>query len=600
MGVYVGSDTGVAREVKKIYVGVSEDITIDPSSDSQPYLSYSVTPDPSNVIFWGTGLIVTESSEMQITNKTEELLEVNLSVEVEGEFLSGDNIQINQSDTSEVITLEGSTNITGSSQNKFLIKLDPNGSFSASCSKDPDTSILYFTFDLSTKKYNVSKKVLLGYVGVGGIARPFFDNDTRLKYYGSVSPLRTAKRYLAATTVGNYALFGGGYNYSAAVNYYYKDVDAYDSSLIRSSPPDLKTGREDFSATTVGNYALFGGGRYPVTNTVDAYNSTLIKQSVSNLSTSRFYLSATTVGNYALFGGGTDNKNSFKTVDSYDRNLLKGTASDLSYETSTLSATTVGNYALFGGGIGSDASAIINVYSADLTKLTDLSFSESRSNAAATTVGNYALFGGGTTYTSNDPKTVEVFDFNLIKGSAANLRDKNRYPVAITIGDFALFGVFDSFNIDAYNSLLTKISVQPLSKPFGSSPATATVGNYALFGGGYDYPTSTTDVEAYTQKDACIIEVTIKLETSYAYDTLEILYDSIEDTSTKEVTINRGEETTIRIKKGSTFTIKEPGALDGAKLLDDSIGGFIIIAVDEDTVYINPKYPKNTLKITFD
>ena len=597
MGVYVGSDTGVAREVKKIYVGVSEDITIDPSSS--PYLSISITPDPSKVLFWGTGVLVTESSEIQITNKTGEPLEVNLSVEITGILLSGDSIQINQSDTSEVITLEGSTNITGASQNKFLIKLDPNGSFGASFSKDPDTSILAFGFTLSTKRHNVPKKILLGYVGVGGIARPFFDSDTRLKYYGSVSPLRTEKEYLAATTVGNYALFGGGYRYYSAENYYYKDVDAYNDSLIRSSPPDLKTGRQHLAATTVGNYALFGGGSSPYTNAVDAYDSTLIKQNVPNLSTSRQHLAATTVGNYALFGGGEDNRNNFKTVDYYDRNLLKGTASDLSYEADYLSATTVGNYALFGGGIGSDASAIINVYSAALTKLTDLSFSEPRSSAAATTVGNYALFGGGTTYTSDDPKTVEVFDFNLTKSIATNLRDTNRNPVAVAIGDFALFGVFDSFDIDAYNSLLTKISVQPLSKPF-SSPATATVGNYALFGGGYDYPSVSADVEAYTQKDAGIVEVAIKLELSYAYETLGVLYDSIEGTSAKEVTINRGEETSIRMKKGSTFTVTEPGALDGAKLFDNSIEGFIIIAVDEDTVYINPKYPKNVLKITFD
>ena len=597
MGVYVGSDTGVAREVKKIYVGVSEDITIDPSSS--PYLSTSITPDPSKVLFWGTGVLVTESSEIQITNKTGEPLEVNLSVETTDTLLSGDSIQIKQSDTSEVITLEGSTNITGASQNKFLIKLDPNGSFGASFSKDPDTNILALVFTLSTKRHNVPKKILLGYVGVGGIARPFFDNDTRLKYYGSVSPLRTEKEYLAATTVGNYALFGGGYRYHAAEYYYYKDVDAYNDSLIRSSPPDLKTGRQHLAATTVGNYALFGGGSSPYTNAVDAYDSTLIKQNVPNLSTSRQSLAATTVGNYALFGGGEDNRNDFKTVDYYDRNLLKGTASDLSYEADSLSATTVGNYALFGGGIGSGASAIINVYSAALTKLTDLSFSEPRSSAAATTVGNYALFGGGTTYTSDDPKTVEVFDFNLIKSSTTNLRDTNRNPVAVAIGDFALFGVFDSFDIDAYNSLLTKISVQPLSKPF-SSPATATVGNYALFGGGYDYPSVSADVEAYTQKDAGIVEVTIKLELSYAYETLGVLYDSIEGTFAKEVTINRGEETSIRMKKGSTFTVTEPGALDGAKLFDNSIEGFIIIAVDEDTVYINPKYPKNVLKITFD
>lgn len=86
----------------------------------------------------------------------------------------------------------------------------------------------------------------------------------------------------------------------------------------------------------------------------------------------------------------------------------------------------------------------------------------------------------------------------------------------------------------------------------------------------------------------------------FTYDTLGILYDSIEDNSTKEVTINRGEETTISMKKGFSFTVTEPFALNNARLFDDSIKGFIIIAIEEDTLYINPKYPKNTLKLIFE
>jgi hypothetical protein len=47
-------------------------------------------------------------------------------------------------------------------------------------------------------------------------------------------------------------------------------VDAFDTSLTRSTPTALSTGRRSLAATTVGNYALFGGGsRY--SDVVDAY-----------------------------------------------------------------------------------------------------------------------------------------------------------------------------------------------------------------------------------------------------------------------------------------------------------------------------------------
>ena len=57
---------------------------------------------------------------------------------------------------------------------------------------------------------NVARKVKKGYVGVGGVARPFYSAEAELVYYGTASPLEALIGYLAATTVGNYALFGGG------------------------------------------------------------------------------------------------------------------------------------------------------------------------------------------------------------------------------------------------------------------------------------------------------------------------------------------------------------------------------------------------------
>jgi hypothetical protein len=77
--------------------------------------------------------------------------------------------------------------------------------------------------------------------------------------------LSTARYNLAASTIGNYALFGGGSTGSSS-----KVVDAYDESLTRTTQTALSATRWGLAATTVGNYALFGGGG-SASAVVDAY-----------------------------------------------------------------------------------------------------------------------------------------------------------------------------------------------------------------------------------------------------------------------------------------------------------------------------------------
>ena len=76
-----------------------------------------------------------------------------------------------------------------------------------------------------------------------------------LSYYGTATALSAARYDLAAASVGNYALFGGGY--TGAVS---DVVDAYDTSLVRTAPTALSAARYALAAASVGNYALFGGG----------------------------------------------------------------------------------------------------------------------------------------------------------------------------------------------------------------------------------------------------------------------------------------------------------------------------------------------------
>lgn len=116
-------------------------------------------------------------------------------------------------------------------------------------------------------KSNIARKIKKAYIGIGGVARPCFSGG--LEYYGTITELSQARYDLAATTVGNYALFGGGQDGSGELSV----VDAYDASLTRTTPTGLSVARHFLAATTVGNYALFGGGRASSNeqNTVDAY-----------------------------------------------------------------------------------------------------------------------------------------------------------------------------------------------------------------------------------------------------------------------------------------------------------------------------------------
>ena len=126
---------------------------------------------------------------------------------------------------------------------------------------------------------SLARKVKKGYIGVAGVARQFYSSKQVLSYYGLATNLNAARGYLAATTVGNYALFGGGNGSSVngvSAGYF---VDAYDNTLVHSSPSNLGSDTFALAATTVGNYALFGGGGYA---TVTAYDTSLAKTAVIN------------------------------------------------------------------------------------------------------------------------------------------------------------------------------------------------------------------------------------------------------------------------------------------------------------------------------
>ena len=162
--------------------------------------------------------------------------------------------------------------------------------------------------------------------------------------------LSVARYSLAATHVGNYALFAGG----RTISTYSNVVDAYNTSLERTTPTPLSQARYYLAATNAVDYALFAGGQsnYGYSNVVDAYNTSLERSTPTILSQARYGLKATHIGQYAIFGGGGDTDNDvFGEVDVYNKNLELSNPIPLSFEGVT-AATHIGDYALFSSSDG--------------------------------------------------------------------------------------------------------------------------------------------------------------------------------------------------------------------------------------------------------
>ena len=105
-----------------------------------------------------------------------------------------------------------------------------------------------------------------------------------------------------------------GYGYSKIT------FNIYPTELVKSTTIALSKGRYELAATTVGNYALFGGGIDASGRSivVDSYSASLVRRTPTPLSEGRYALAATTVGGYALFGGGYGTSDFYNAlVDAY-------------------------------------------------------------------------------------------------------------------------------------------------------------------------------------------------------------------------------------------------------------------------------------------
>ena len=462
-GAYIGVD-GVARKIKKGYIGIDAEMYA-------PTLGTSITiPFPALAgKYYGTNYTIDQESGAFIINQDTLVSSV---ADLIGKWwsISGTTVGSDSAETTTSISIATAVSYGG-------------------------LNVQVEMYDISLQMVGIARKIRKAYIGIGGVARPCWAGG-ELVYYGTATALSVAREDLAATTVGNYALFAGGWT-SGSSSGIQKVVDAYDTSLTRTTPTDLSEKKGSHAATTVGNYALFAGGYNgsSYSSLVNAYDTSLTRSTPSSMSIGKFYLAAATVGNYALFGGGMDiNGTISSVVNAYDTSLTRSKPTSMQMGRWHLAATTVGNYALFGGGeYDNEKSGRVDAYDTSLTKSNPTSLRVERPQLAATTVGNYALFGGGETSSA-----VDAYNTSLTRSTATELSVAREDLAATTVGNYALFGGgYKTDVVDAYDTSLTRSTPTALSTARRRFPAT-TVGNYALFGGGVTDSGYSSTVEVYT------------------------------------------------------------------------------------------------------
>ena len=344
-----------------------------------------------------------------------------------------------------------------------------------------------------------ARKVKKMYIGVGGKARLCYSAE--LEKVGMATALSTTRYDMRAATVGKYALFAGGYISKSPFGYSVgSSVDAYNTSLTKSTPTELSCKRCGHAAASVGGYALFAGGASSynllgyydgLVGSVDAYNASLTR-SAAHIFGDTAAIGGAAVGNYALFAGGTwdmqiNDDNVINSVLAYDPSLTFTIAPDLSVARADVKGASVGNYALFAGGKTGDFCTTVDAYNASLTRTTATALSSVANNSAAATVGNHAIFVGNTA-------SADIYDASLTKTSAAILSTARTGLAATTVGDYAIFS--GSGVADCCDSSLTRSTIGTSMTGYGMGAAT--IGDYALFAGGHSGNTIYDSVEVYT------------------------------------------------------------------------------------------------------
>lgn len=316
-------------------------------------------------------------------------------------------------------------------------------------------------------------------------------NEVKSLRLHETTVLSEARHDLIGGSVGNYAVFAGGYGL-----YYSQTVDAFDSSLVRIIATPLidkaSVGDASGASANVGGYLIFSSaGSYSI------YDENLTQVKSYSGVGALYGEAGASLTNYALFAGGMSDYYKWEyssVVRVFDENLTMTFAPDLSSKKYGAASANAGSYAVFAGGLPESINDV-DAYSEDLTKVTCEALSCVRLYHAGATAGNCALFAGGRKMLAdtifND--SVDAYDENLSKVSVEDLTTSRVEMASVTHNNNAVFAGGRHYKnnenerlttVEIYSDELVKTVKDSLT--IGREElAAASVGEMVLFAGGY-------------------------------------------------------------------------------------------------------------------
>lgn len=471
----------VARKVKKMYVG----------SPASAYTAASIRlKNPQNV-----------EKEIVVRDAVSSYYWSALS-----------NGQLVKTDRQSFIGSDLASNITMLNGKYVLFDVDPDHIYyvqsttdtpsqrAGDITWDPETTIA-ITGTMYDIEAGVAYKVKKGYVGIGGVARPFFGGGGLPTYYGHVTNPSTARFNMSGVTIGNKAVFAGGvesssYHGSTAS----KAIDVYDSSLVLTTSY-LGTAKQCMAGVgTKDGWALLAGGKtrdvnsQTCTDVVQKLDASLaLTTATSGLAYGVYDAGAGTVGGYALVAGGHTNtsRGQRPEVYAYDSALTRLQVSSLKANNSQVSGCSLDNMVIFAGGV---TETNVVAYNASLTQTVSSQTYYYRHPAAAP-LGEKAIFAGGADSNNSYQSAVYVCDSSLTVTAASQSLTKANAPAGIAFDGYVAFGygytgsTMSPWRCDIFDESMTMTHIDDgdshgnLVQSAAEIVSAAKAGNYAIFAG---------------------------------------------------------------------------------------------------------------------
>lgn len=327
-----------------------------------------------------------------------------------------------------------------------------------------------------------------------------FGGTQAITKVNSFLPYNYGVAYSGATTLGEYAVFGGGKTGSSDSGTINTVIAINgDGSWVRL--PNMHTSRYFLAAATAqsvnqsaeGDAALFAGGEDYQGNNLDTievyYQNFMHDESTLRLPNAVHALAGASFGQYAIFAGGNNGSTRFASAVAFSADWTRTILSDLNAAGDVVGGARNSNYAVFAGGWDSTYTSAVTAYDSTLTKATPSSLSVARNWMASGTVGDYALFVGGETGTNSASNVAEAYDKNLNKLSAANYTWTVRKASAASLGSYLFvaggMGAANHYNIARYYDSNLVIHDTGALFHLSINGSAASAGEYAYFYGGH-------------------------------------------------------------------------------------------------------------------